>query len=96
MAEEFAEGLDLEAWGRWLEYRKAIRKALKPVSFAAAQRKLAKFGVDQAAVVEQSIANGWQGLFALKEDRNGASGKGGKSRLSAVERAQRATGGARF
>ena len=28
--------------------------------------KLAEFGEDQAEVVEQSIANGWQGLFALK------------------------------
>jgi hypothetical protein len=33
----------------------------------AAQRKLAGFGAGQAAVVEQSIANGWQGLFPLKD-----------------------------
>ncbi len=60
-------GLDLPSWERWSEYRSAIRKPIKPPSVLAAQRKLAAFGADQAAVVEQSIANGWQGLFALRE-----------------------------
>ncbi|MGC8519824.1 MAG: hypothetical protein ACP5P4_15095 [Steroidobacteraceae bacterium] len=60
------DGLDPEAWERWLEYRKQIRKPLKPASIPAAQKSLAAFGSDQAAVVEQSIANGWQGLFAPK------------------------------
>lgn len=60
------EGLDMQAWDRWLDYRKQIRKPLKPASMPAAQRALAAFGCDQASVVEQSIANGWQGLFPLK------------------------------
>lgn len=60
------DGLDTQAWERWLAYRKQIRRPLKPASIPAAQRALAAYGVDQAAVVEQSIANGWQGLFALK------------------------------
>lgn len=59
-------GLDPAAWSRWCDYRVQIRKAIKPVSMPAAQRELAGFGADQAAVVEQSIANGYQGLFALK------------------------------
>lgn len=50
----------------WIEYRRAIKKPLKPPSIPAAMAKLAEFGEDQAEVVEQSIANGWQGLFALK------------------------------
>jgi len=58
--------LNVEAWHRWVQYRKQIRKPIKPASVAAAQRKLAGFGPDQSAVVEQSIANGWQGLFPLK------------------------------
>jgi len=62
-----ADGLDVVAWERWLTYRAGIRKPLKPVSQQAAQKQLAAFGKDQAAVVEQSIANGWQGLFALKQ-----------------------------
>lgn len=59
-------GLDPAAWSRWCDYRVKIRKPLKPVSIPAAQRELAAFGCDQAAVVEQSVAQGWQGLFALK------------------------------
>lgn len=60
--------LNVEAWHRWEQYRKQIRKPIQPASKLAAQRKLAAFGTDQAAVVEQSIANGWQGVFALKPD----------------------------
>ena len=61
------DGLDLKAWKRWSDYRKEVRKPIKPASVLAAQRKLAGFGANQASVVEQSIANGWQGLFALKD-----------------------------
>ncbi|MFT3960514.1 helix-turn-helix domain-containing protein [Propionivibrio sp.] len=68
LEDEVPAGLDLDAWNRWLAYRKEIRKAIKPASVLAAQRQLAGFGADQAAVVEQSIANGWQGLFALKAE----------------------------
>lgn len=64
--ERAPDGLNGEAWTRWLAYRSEIRKPLKPASIPAAQRSLAAFGSDQAAVVEQSVANGWQGLFPLK------------------------------
>jgi len=60
------EGLDVEAWDRWLAYRKAIRKPIKTASEHAMQVKLARFGKDQAEVVNQSISNQWQGLFDLK------------------------------
>lgn len=63
-------GVDADAWSRWLDYRKQIRKPLKQVSMPAAQRELAAFGSDQAAVVEQSVAHGWQGLFPLKTARS--------------------------
>lgn len=59
-------GLDLEAWSRFETYRREIRKPIKPASVLASQKKLAAFGAAQPAVVEQSIANGWQGLFELK------------------------------
>lgn len=60
------EGLDPKAWEAWVEYRRSIGKKLKPASHPAAMKALAKYGAAQAAVVEQSIANGWQGLFELK------------------------------
>lgn len=59
-------GLDETAWARWVQYRRDIRKPIKPASMLAAQQKLAGFGPDQSAIVEQSIANGWQGLFEMK------------------------------
>lgn len=88
MQRDFLDGIDEEAWEKWLDYRKKIRKALKPVSHPAARKKLARFGKDQAAVVEQSIANGWTGLWELQR---GANRKNSEPRLSAVERVYRAT-----
>lgn len=64
------DGLDLHAWKRWVDYRKQIKKPIRPVSVNAAQKELAKFGSQQADVIEQSIANGWQGLFPLKKNPN--------------------------
>lgn len=79
------EGLDLTAWNRLLEYRREIRKPIKPASILAAQKKLAGFGSDQLAVVEQSIANGWQGLFPLKDEaRPKGRGSSGEADMPAV------------
>lgn len=58
--------LDQEAWDRWAAFRKAIRKPIKPASEVAMKLKLQRYGEDQAAVVDQSISNQWQGLFDLK------------------------------
>jgi uncharacterized protein YdaU (DUF1376 family) len=66
----YPDGLDQTAWTRWVEYRKLSGKALRPVSWQSAIDALVKHGPNQMAVVEQSIANGWQGLFALKKDGN--------------------------
>ncbi len=59
-------GLNQLAWETWAHYRTSIKKPLKAASIEAAQRQLAAHGNAQLAVVEQSIANGWQGLFELK------------------------------
>lgn len=64
---EGVEGLDSVAWSQWLAYRTSIRKPVKPASIPAAQRKLAAHGTSQAAVVEHSIANGYTGLYAPKD-----------------------------
>jgi hypothetical protein len=62
--------LDVEAWERYKAFRKAIKKPIKEVSENAAKLKLSRFGADQDAVVQQSIANGWQGLFPLKTQKS--------------------------
>jgi hypothetical protein len=82
----FPEGLDVRSWERWLAYRKEIGKSLKPASIPSAQQALVKYGDQQAAVVEQSIANGWQGLFALKAGQAG----GAVNKQAAVEQRNQA------
>ena len=70
MSIESIEGLDLDAWNRWVAYRKAIKKPLKEASMGAAALKLSRYGKDQAEVVNQSISQQWQGLFDLKKKRD--------------------------
>lgn len=68
--------LDSLAWDRWIAYRIAIKKPLKPMSEEAARLKLSRYGADQGAVVDQSIANQWTGLFDLRKDKTTPEKKG--------------------
>lgn len=89
------EGLDLEAWTEFVTFRSAIRKPIHQASAKAAQTRLLKFGSEamvldgQLAVVRQSIANGWKGLFALKQETSYATHQ--RIDNSAVARVERAT-----
>lgn len=67
MTTEKLHPLDQEAWNRWVEYRKIIKKPLNPRNYANTMRGLQRFGADQMAVVEQSMEHEWQGLFPLKD-----------------------------
>jgi uncharacterized protein YdaU (DUF1376 family) len=86
------EGLDLEAWAVWLDYRRKTGKPLKPVSWPSAMQALAKHGASQMAVVDQSISNGWQGLFALKQGAAAATHSDGTplNKQEALEASNRA------
>lgn len=62
-------GLNLKAWTDYQQHRTAIRaRKLKPVSIERLQRWLIDQGDEacQAAIVDQTIRNGWTGLFELK------------------------------
>lgn len=83
-------GLDPLAWKTWLTYRKSIGKPIKPASIPAAQRKLSGYGTSQAEVVEQSVANGWQGLFELKTLNSGAGNIGRSAPNTRFSRAMEA------
>jgi hypothetical protein len=72
--------LDTAAWDRWVAYRKAIKKPFKDVSLHAAAVKLAKYGDQQAEVVDQSISNQWQGLFDLQKKKLAPGEKPKKTR----------------
>lgn len=69
-------GLDLSAWDKWFGYRAAIKKPIRPPSIAAAMAELVTHGQAQSAVVQHSIANSYQGLFAPK-----TNGKTGAAKL---------------
>lgn len=73
-------GLDGAAWERWLAYRVSIKKPIKHASMHAAALKLSRFGDDQEGVVEQSVANGYQGLFELKKSKPAPGEKPKKTR----------------
>ncbi len=55
----------------WLKYRKEIKKPLKETSIKANYNQLLRLAnndIDTAkAIINQSIANGWQGLFEIKQ-----------------------------
>ena len=57
-----------QAWGGFLDYRKAGHlKLLQPASIKAQLKKLSEMGHDIAVeAINQSIANGWQGIFPPK------------------------------
>jgi hypothetical protein len=53
-----------EAWARWTDHRKELRKPITPSSAAAQFKKLASWGVARAiAAIDRSIEAGWQGIF---------------------------------
>lgn len=65
------DNLDTEAfretWKKWKGYRKRIKKKLAPETEESQLKKLSKHGEQTAiAMIEQSIGEGWTGLFELK------------------------------
>jgi hypothetical protein len=79
-------------WSSWLEVRKKIRAPNTPDAMLLNLRSLEKLraqGQDPAAVIEQSIARGWRGLFPVKpEHSNGTTHTSGR-RESVAERSER-------
>ncbi len=66
------EWLDKEAWNEWVAFRKEQRKKLTPMSIKKQIAFLQKHKADHVAIIEQSIRNGWTGLFELKHERKTA------------------------
>jgi hypothetical protein len=80
--------LNTEAWAAWNKYRSECHKPLKPSTVTRQLKFLHEHLADHIAIIEQSIRNGWQGLFELKGDFNGSQKP---RKLSAVERVREAT-----
>lgn len=65
--------LNVEAWESWKDFRKKeYRKSYKTLGEKAAIKKLLKLSQskeEQALILEQSMENGWIGIFALKSEK---------------------------
>lgn len=63
---ELPDWLDKEAWNEWIQYKKEKRKVLTPQMIKLQFKKLEADKEHQREIIEQSIANGWTGLFEYK------------------------------
>lgn len=81
----------ISKWEAWVKIRPA--KARTPEALAAAIEKLEKFraqGHDGNAIIGNSLANGWQGLFAPDQKRGGEQATlGERNRAAAAEAVRR-------
>lgn len=77
---ELPDWLPADAWREYVAHRKAIRKPMgTDYARKLAIGKLGKLradGHDPKAVIDQSIGNGWQGLFAIIDETDGRSRAG--------------------
>ena len=71
---ESLEELNIEVWKKWRAYRKeSFRLTYKPIGEKAAIGKLLRLSQGchevQEQIIQQSIENGWKGIFDLKEQK---------------------------
>ncbi|SDT85613.1 hypothetical protein SAMN05444156_0001, partial [Verrucomicrobium sp. GAS474] len=56
------------AWGDWRKHRTQIRKPLRPLQEQKQLEEMTALGeVEAIRRIEQSIRQGWQGLFEIKD-----------------------------
>lgn len=66
----------ISSWTAWMEYRKSMKKTRKPeMMFALQLKELSKSPATAVQVLEQSMRNGWQGLFPLNSNLPKSSSK---------------------
>lgn len=62
------EWMDQESWLNWENYRKSKGKKLTPQTIKLQIKLLEEHKEDHIKIIENSIRNGWTGLFELKKD----------------------------
>jgi len=63
---DLPQWLNKEAWAEWVQFRKEIKKKLVQTTINRQLKFLEKHKENHVAILEQSIQNGWQGLFDIK------------------------------
>ena len=75
--------IQIRGWGEWVEYRKEIKKKMTPATIKKQVKFLEAFDPKtQQAIINQSIQNGWAGLFELKEQNHGKPKRGAIKEVS--------------
>lgn len=65
-----------QSWEDWQCFRKESGSKLTPTTISRQFAKLKKYSPDIAtAMLEQSMTNGWRGLFEVKQNPNGQTAK---------------------
>jgi len=83
----FESKIFIEKWNLWKKFRIEIKKPYKGIiEEQTALKRISELSkldeIKAIAILEQSMANGWQGLFKLNNETNGRPGK-----VSVTERA---------
>lgn len=81
LAMTLPESVSKEAWTDWIAYRRERKLSTTEKTASAQLKKLTKLaakGHAPAQIIEDSIANGWQGLF---EPKGAATAPAGKPRV---------------
>lgn len=65
-AVELPEWLDKGKWAEWVQFRKEKKQALKASTIKYQLKLLSQHIPNHAKMIEQSIMQGWTGLFELK------------------------------
>lgn len=84
-ASPLPDWINASAWAEWVKYRKEIRKPLTKTSITKQLKLLEANKADHVEILNQSMQNGWTGLFPLKGKTHEAHR--GNSAVDRVERA---------
>lgn len=57
-----------DTWKLWVEYKKQSKKKLTKSTISFQIKKLSKHPDDAVQMIENSISNGWSGLFEIKNN----------------------------
>ena len=79
---ELPDWLNKKAWKEWVEYRKEIKKKMTERTIKMQIKKLSQNKKSHVKMIEESISNGWTGLFAPTDTSSGNTGssQGDKAR----------------
>jgi len=66
---EFVNKLSLETWKEWIDYKRGTKKKITKLT-AEKQLKFLLKQADPVECINQTIRNGWIGLFEVKDATN--------------------------